>query len=200
MECQVEKVSSKRLAIDNSVVSWKAGQGLDASIKNDPPKCRDYQAIEQLFDLQERGQVILVAVDQLDRESKKTPYTERRNKLIETVKLCKEKRYLTRFQALNKSKRASKSTRESGINLGNGACWVTGSDMQKIKEYIALGVNDEERADLEVLATAAIAGVHIFVTVDYKLLRNDRIRRFAKQQDDIEIYRPSEIVDQLDLD
>ncbi len=72
--------------------------------------------------------------------------------------------------------------------------------MRKIKEYITLGVNDKERVDLEVLATAAIAGVHIFVTVDYRLLRNDRIRRFAKQQDDIEIYRPSQIVGQLHLD
>lgn len=120
-ECQVEKFSSKRIAIDNSVVNWKTDQGLRASIQNDPTKRRDYQAIEQLFDLQERGQVILVAVDQLDRESKKTSYTERRNKLIETVKLCKEKWYLARFQALSKSKRASKSTQESGINLGDGA-------------------------------------------------------------------------------
>ena len=186
--------------IDNSVVNWKAGQGLRASIQNDPPKRRDYQAIEQLLDLQEKGQVILVAVDQLDRESKKASCMERRNKLIETVKLCKEKWYLTRFQTLSKSKRASKSTQESGVNLGDGAHLETESDIRKIKEYIALGVNDKERVDLEVLATAAIAGVHIFVTVDYKLLRNDRIRRFAKQQDGIEIYRPSQIVDQLDLD
>lgn len=196
----MEKFSNKRIAIDNSVVNWKAGQGLHASIQNDPTKRREYQAIEQLFDLQERGQVILVAVDQLDRESKKTSRTEKRNKLIETVKLCKEKWYLTRFQALSKSKRASKSTQESGINLGDGARWVTESDMRKIKEHIALGVNDEERVDLEVLATTAIAGVHIFVTVDYELLRNDRIRRFAKQQDDIEIYCPSQIVGQLHLD
>jgi len=158
----MEKFSSKRIAIDNSVVNWKTGQGLDASIQNDPVKHRDYQAIEQLFNLQEKGQVILVAVDQLDRESKKASRTERRNKLIETVKLCKEKWYLTRFQALSKSKRASKSTQESGINLGDGAHWVTESDIHKIEEYIACGVNDEERVDLEVLATAAIASVHIF--------------------------------------
>ena len=151
----MEKFSSKRIAIDNSIVNWKAGQGLHASIQNDPPKHRDYQAIEQLFDLQEKGQVILVAVDQLDRESKKTSCTERRNKLIETVKLCKEKWYLTRFEALSKSKQASKSAQESGINLGDGARWVTKSDMRKIEKYIALGVNDEERVDLEVLATAA---------------------------------------------
>jgi len=196
----MEKFSSKRIAIDNSVVNWKTGQGLDASIQNDPVKRRDYQAIEQLFNLQEKGQVILVAVDQLDRESKKASRTERRNKLIETVKLCKEKWYLTRFQALSKSKRASKSTQESGINLGDGAHWVTESDIHKIEEYIAFGVNDEERVDLEVLATAAIASVHIFVTVDYKLIRNDRIRRFTKHQDDVEIFRPSQIIDQLHLD
>lgn len=200
MACRMEKLSGKRIGIDNSVVNWMAGQGLAPSIQRDREKRRDYQAIEQLFDLQERGQIVLVAVDQLDRESKKTSRTERRNKLIEIVKLCKEKYYLTRFEALSKSRRASKSMQESGINLEDGVRWVTESDMRKIREYVAFGVTPEEKVDLEVLATAAIAGVHVFVTVDCGLLRNDRIKRFAKQKDDIGIYRPSQIVEQLHLD
>jgi len=78
--------------------------------------------------------------------------------------------------------------------LGEGAYWVTEDNMRRIKEYIASGQNLEDKVDLEVLATAAIAGVRLFVTVDYKLLAKSQIRAFVKRKDDIWIYRPSEIL------
>ena len=187
----------KRIAIDTSVVNWKAGQGLAPNIQRDREKRRDYQAIETLFDLQERGQIVLVASDQLDRESQKTSNEATRIKLTETVKLCKEKYYLTRFETLTESTRASKSTQEDGINLEEGAYYVTQGDIKKIREYVAEGSTPKEKVDLEVLATAAIAGVHVFVTVDRRLLRNDKIKAFVKQKDDIDVYRPSQIVEQL---
>ena len=194
------KLIGSRIAIDNSIINWKAGQGLDASIQRHPKKRQDYWAIENLFELQEKARVILVAVDQLDRESRKTPHKGKRNKLIETVELCKEKYYLTRFKALTQSRRASWSDEEPGINLKEGARWVTEGDMRKIREYIAFGFTSEEKVDLEVLATVAIAGVNIFVTVDYRLLGNNRIKEFAKQKDGIGIYSPSQLVERLCLD
>jgi hypothetical protein len=190
----VRKSDFVRIAVDNSIINWKAGQGLEASIQSDPAKRQDYWAIEKLFKLQEKGRVILVAVDQLDRELRKTSHEERRNKLIETERLCKENYYLTRFEALTQSRRRSKSAQKSGINLKEGARWVTDDDMRKIREYIAIGRNLKDKVDLEVLATVAIAGVHLYMTVDYKLLARKHIREFVKRKDGIWMYRPSEIL------
>jgi len=183
-----------RIALDNSVINWKAFQGREPAIHVDDEKRRDYEAIERLFELQERCRVVLVAVDQVDREASKTSDESKRTKLLETLKLCKEKFYLTRFERLTFSKKAAKATGKSGINLGEGAYWVTEDNMRRIKEYIASGQNVEEKVDLEVLATAAIAGVRLFVTVDDELLANSQIREFVKQKDGIWIYRPSEIL------
>ena len=183
-----------RIAIDNSVINWKAGQGLEPDVQADDEKRCDYEAIERLFALQERCRVVLVAVDQVDREARTTFDKSRRTKLLETLKLCKEKFYLTRFERSTFSKKAAKARGESGINLGEGAYWVTEDNVRRIKEYIASGRNTEEKVDLEVLATAAIAGVRLFVTVDYELLANSQIREFVKRKDGIWIYRPSEIL------
>lgn len=183
-----------RIAIDNSVISWKALQGREPAIQADDEKRRDYEAIERLFDLQERCRVVLVAVDQVDREARKTSDESKRTKLLETLKLCKEKFYLTRFERLTFSKKAAKARGKSGINLGEGAYWVTEDNMRRIKEYIASGRNVKEKVDLEVLAAAAIAGVRRFVTVDGRLLANSQIREFVKGKDGIWIYRPSEIL------
>jgi hypothetical protein len=191
------KLDRRRIAIDNNVINWKAFQGLSPTVQKDHKKRRDYQAILELFDLQGKNQIILVGVDQVDREVQQTPNEAKRVALIETWKLCEEKYCLTRFESLAKSKRGAKSKQESGINLQNGAWFVTDQDMKKIDEYVAFGTTSEEKTDLEVLATAAIARVDVFVTVDCRLLQNKRIKDFAKQKDDIQIYSPSEILDKL---
>jgi len=187
-----------RIAIDNSVINWKAFQGRDPTIQADDKKRRDYEAIERLFELQERCRVVLVAVDQVDREASKTSDESKRTKLLETLKLCKEKFYLTRFKTSTFSKKAAKARGKSGINLGEGAYWVTEDNGRRIKEYVASGRTVKEKVDLEVLATAAIAGVRLFVTVDGHLLANSQIREFAKRKDGIWIYRPSEVLMLLD--
>jgi hypothetical protein len=51
-------------------------------------------------------------------------------------------------------------TQESGINLKNGAYFVTDDHIKKIEEYVAFGTKSQEKVDLDVLATVAIAGVH----------------------------------------
>lgn len=183
-----------RIALDNSVINWKAFQGRDPAIQVDDEKRRDYEAIEKLFELQERCHVVLVVVDQVDREASKTSNETKRVKLLDTLKLCKEKFYLTRFETSTLSKEAAKARGKSGINLGEGAYWITEDNQRRINEYIESGRNLEEKVDLEVLATVAIAGVRLFVTVDDYLLANSRIREFAKQKDGIWIYRPSEVL------
>lgn len=193
-ECRMENMCCKRIAIDNNVINWKAYQGLSPSIQQDPDKCREYQAILKLFNLQDKGQVTIVGVDQVDREVWRTANETRRKALSETWSLCKEKHCLTRFETLSKSKKASKSTRESGINLEDGAYWVTDDDMKKIEEYVAAGTTRKEKVDLEVLATVAIARVSIFVSLDCSLLDNKRLKDFVKQKDNIDIYPPSEII------
>ena len=183
-----------RIAVDNSIINWKAGQGEEPAVQNDAEKRRDYEAIKRLFELQKQCRVVLVAVDQVDREARKTSDESKRTKRLETLKLCKEKFNLTRFEKLTSSKRAAGATGKSGINLGEGAYWVTEDNMRRIKEYIATGRNLEDRLDLEVLATVAIAGVRRFVTVDYKLLAKSHIREFVKRKDGIWMCRPSEIL------
>lgn len=190
----MENLRYKKVAIDNNVINWKAYQGLNPSIQRDPDKRREYQAILELFHLQDRGQVIIMGVDQVDREAKRTSNEAKRNALTETWSLCKEKYCLTRFETLTKSKKASKSTQESGINLKDGAHWMTDNYDKKIKEYVAVGTTPKEKVDLEVLATVAIAGVHVFVSIDNLLVGNKRIKGFVKQKDDIEIYYPGEII------
>ena len=185
-----------RIAVDKSVISWKAGQGLAPTIQNDDKRRRDYEAIERLFELQEQCRIVLVAVDTVDREARITSNDSERTKQLETLKLCKEKFNLTRFKKLTPSRRPA--TGKSGINLGEGAYWVTEDNMRRIKEYIATGRNQEDRLDLEVLATVAVAGVRLFVTVDSYLIANSQIREFVKQKDGIWIYRPSEILMLLD--
>ena len=187
-----------RIAIDNSVINWKAFQGREPTIQADDEKRRDYEAIERLFELQERCRVVLVAVDQVDRETRKTSDESKRTKLLKTLKLCKEKFYLTRFERSTFSKKAAKARGKSGINLGEGVYWVTEDNQRRINEYIESGRNLEEKVDLEVLATVAIAGVRLFVTVDGDLLANSQIREFVKRKDGIWIYRPSEILLLLD--
>lgn len=188
----------ERIAIDNSVINWKALQGRERAIQADDEKRCEYEAIERLFQLQERCRVVLVAVDQVDREAHKTSDESKRAKLLDTLKLCKEKYCLTRFEISTLSKKAAKAKGKSGINLGEGAYWVTEDNERRIKEYVASGQTEKEKVDLEVLATVAIAGVRRFVTVDDRLLANSRIREFVKRKDGIWIYRPSEILMQLD--
>lgn len=86
-----------RIAIDTNVIRWKAGQGRAPAIQADYEKRRDYEAIERLFELQERCRVVLVAVDQVDREAGKKFDETKQAKVLDTLKLCKEKYYLTRF-------------------------------------------------------------------------------------------------------
>jgi len=190
----VRKSDFVRIAVDNSVINWKAFQGRERAIQADGEKRSDYEAIQRLFQLQERCRVVLVAVDQIDREASKTSDQSKRAKLLDALKLCKEKFYLTRFETSTFSKKATKARGKSGINLEEGAYWVTEDNERRIKEYIASGRNLKEQVDLEVLATAAIAGVRLFVTVDYNLLANSQIREFVKRKDGIWIYRPSEIL------
>jgi hypothetical protein len=135
-----------------------------------------------------------VGLDQVDRELSRTPNEAERNALVETWNLCKEKYCLTRFETTTKSKKASKLTQESGINLKNGAYFVTDDHIKKIEEYVAFGTKSQGKVDLDVLATVAIAGVHFFVSVDDSLLGNKRIKDFVKQKDHIEIYYPSEFL------
>jgi len=187
-----------RIAIDNNVISWKAFQGLQPAIQKDDRMRCDYIAIKRLFELQEQYPVVLVAVDQVYREASRTSDESKRTKLRETLKLCKEKFYLTRFQALTSPKGAAKARGKSGINLEDGSFWITKNGQRRIDEYIAIGQNEEEKRDLEVLATVAIAGVRRFATVDYNLLGNNRIKEYIQQEDGIFIYRPSEILKRLE--
>lgn len=192
----MQKSDFVRIAVDNSIINWKAGQGLDPTIQNDDKKRRDYEAIERLFELQKQCRVVLVAVDTVGHEARRTSNESKRTKQLETLKLCKEKFNLTRFNKLTPSKGAG--TGKSGINLGEGAYWATEDNMRRIEEYIAIGRNSEDQADLEVLATAAIAGVRHFMTVDYKLLDKSYIGEFVRRKDGICMYRPSEILMLLD--
>ena len=187
-----------RIAIDNSVINWMAFQGLEPAIQADDKKRTEYEAILKLFQLQEQCQVVLVAVDQINREASKTSEESKRAKLLDTLKLCKEKFYLTRFKSSTLSKRAAKARGKSGINLKDGSYWVTEDNIRRIKEYTASGRTLKEKVDLEVLATAAIAGVRRFVTVDDRLLANSQIREFVQRKDGIWIYRPSEILMRVD--
>jgi len=187
-----------RIAIDNNVISWKAFQGLQPAIQKDDRMRCDYIAIKRLFELQEQYPVVLVAVDQVYREASRTSDESKRTKLRETLKLCKEKFYLTRFQTVTSPKGAAKARGKSGINLEDGSFWITKDNQRRIDKYIARGQDEEEKRDLEVLATVAIAGVRRFVTVDYDLLDNNRIKKFIQQEDGISIYRPSEILKRLE--
>ena len=54
MEATVRTSSFVRIAIDNSVINWKAFQCREPDIEADDNKRRDYKAIERLFKLQER--------------------------------------------------------------------------------------------------------------------------------------------------
>ena len=197
MGVTMQKSGFVRIAIDNSVINWKAFQGQEPTIQADDEKRRDYEAIERLFKLQQRCWLVLVAVDQTDREASQTSDESRRTKLLDTLKLCKEKFYLTRFEKSTSSKKAARARGKSGINLEEGAYWVTEDNERRINEYIAFGrtlEELEEKVDLEVLATAAIAGVRLFVTVDDHLLANSYIREYVKWKDGVWIYRPSEIL------
>jgi hypothetical protein len=190
----MRKLGFVRIAVDNSVICWKAFQGRERDIQADDEKRCDYEAIQRLFQLQERCWVVLVAVDQIDREASKTSDESKRAKLIDTLKLCKEKFYLTRFETSTLSKSAAKARGKSGINLEEGAYWVTEDNMRRINEYVARGRTLKDKVDLEVLATVAIAGVRLFMTVDYRLLFKSQIREFVERKDGIGIYRPSEIL------
>ena len=196
----MKKLRYRRIAPDSSVINWKAGQGREPIVQKDPEKRREYQAIEKLFELQDQGQIVLVAVDQVDKEITRTNDEAKREKLIETLGLCKEKHYLTRFETRTLSKRASKAKGKVGINLGNGAYFVTEGDIRKIEEYTTFGASLNQQVDLEILATAAIAEVKVVVFVDSPLLGNKKIKDFAKQKDEIEICTPTQVIKLLSQD
>ena len=189
-----------RIAVDSSIINWKASQGLDASIQSNNEKRKEYEAILKLFKLQDQGQLILVALDQVDKELSRISNESKRANRLEILSLCKEKFYLTRFATETISKRAEKSTGKCGINLGEGSYWITKDNERRINQYVTSGRDLEEKVDLEVLATAAIAGVRYFVTVDDELLANEAVKRFASEQDGIGIYRPTEMLRELDVD
>lgn len=194
------KEQYRRIAPDSSVINWKAYQGREPSVQEKPANRREYQAIEKLFELQDQGQIVLVALDQVDKEINRTSNEVKRGKLIETLGLCKEKYYLTRFESCKKTKRASRAKGKVGINLGNGAYFITESGECKIKEYITFGDSLEEKVDLEIVATAAIAGVKVVVFVDNPFLRDQKVKDFAKQKDDIEICTPIQVIKLLSQD
>jgi hypothetical protein len=188
-----------RVAIDSSVIAWKSLQDLPPGIQNDNRSSCDYLAIEKLFELQGQYGIILIAVDQVYRESSRTSSEENRSKLMETLKLCKDKYFLTRFKTVTSPRGAAKALGKSGINLGNGSFWITKDNERRIDKYIAEGRNEKEKRDLEVLAAVAIAGVRHFITVDYDLLENDHVSEFIQQEDCIHMYSPSEILKRLEI-
>ena len=196
----MEKLRYRRIAPDSSVINWKAGQGRQPIVQKDPEKRREYQAIEKLFELQDQGKIVLVAVDQVDKEITRTNDEAKREKLIKTLALCKEKHYLWRFDSSTKSKRALKAKGKVGINLGNGAFFETESDERKIEEYTTFSAALKKQVDLEILATAAIAGVKVVVFMDSPFLGDKEIKDFAKQNDDIEICTPTQIIELLSQD
>ena len=123
-----------RIAIDNSVINWMSIQGRDPAIQSDDEKRCEYEAIKRLFELQDQYRVVLVAVDQINREASKTSDELKRAKLLDTLKLCKEKFYLTRFETSTSSKKAAKARGKSGINLEQGAYWITEDNQRRIKD------------------------------------------------------------------
>lgn len=193
----MDKTRYKRIAPDSSVVNWMARQGRDDSVQSDPNKQREYKAIERLYELQEQGQIVLVGVDQVHKELARTNDEAKREKLLETLGLCRDKHYLTRFDSREKSKRASHAKGKVGINLGDGAQWITADDEIKIEEYIAFGDSSAEKRDMEVLATAAIARANIVVFIDKPFLSSQRVKDFAKQNDDIDICTPTQAIELL---
>lgn len=181
----------KRIAIDSSIINWNIRHCHESTTQESAEKIRECQAIEKLFILQEHGRVILVVPDQVDREIKETLDYTTRTRLESTIKLCK--RYpLTRFETLTRP-------RGGGINLADGAYFMTKDGEHKINKYVSIGANLEQKRDLEVLASVAIAGISVFVAYDTPLITKwQHIRDFVKQEDDIDIYLPSEIVNKLD--
>jgi hypothetical protein len=186
-----------RVAIDYSVINWQAGQGYDANIIKNAKKHCDYLAIQELFSLQEAGCLVLVGIDKVDRERRKTSNASSKSAIAQVWQKCKEQWHLTRFEPTIQSTKAIKSPQKNGINLEDGARFIEKHDIEKIDEYVDFGNTLGERADLEVLATVAITKVQFFATVDYKLLNNKHILDFVKQKDNISVLRPSELLNRL---
>lgn len=176
-----EKAKLEQIALGTNILNWLAYQGLEAKVQKDPKKRLDYEAIVELFSLQDKGYVILAGPDQAWREVENTTDESKKAKLLDAWARTKKKYCLTRFP----------------INLKDGAYWVTEATEYKLKQYLNFSRTKKERKDLEVLATVAIAGFTIFVTVDYNLLANKRIRNFILQEDNIDIYRPVQILEGL---
>ena len=177
----MELAGSQEAAIDTNILNWLAFQGLENEVQTDPNKLQDYEAIIELFHFQEQGLIILAGPDQVYREAMQTPSKTRRDKLLHAWDCCKRKYNLTRFP----------------INLKNGAYWMTEDAESKFAQYAMFAETDKEHKDLEVLASVAIAGFIIFITVDYDLLSNNRVRDFILEKDSIRMYRPIEIVERL---
>jgi len=186
-----------RVAIDNNVINWKAGQGCHESIRKDANKHCDYVSIQKLYSLQDAGCVVIVGVDKVDRERRKTSDASLKSEIDQVWQKCKEKYLLTRFEPSIQSKKSIKSHQENGINLVDGAHFIDNHDVEKIDEYVDFGNTLEDKVDLEVLATVAIAKVQVFITVDYRLLNKKHILDFVKQKDNISICRPIEFLDRL---
>jgi predicted nucleic acid-binding protein len=186
-----------RVAIDNNVISWKAGQGSHENIRKDKDKYCDYLAIQKLFSLQDDDCIILVGIDKVDRERQMTSNAVLRLARDRVWQRCKEKYLLTRFEQAIQSKKQLKSPRENGINLEDGAHFIDNNSEDKIAAYVEFGTTQKDKVDLEVLATVAIANIQVFITVDYKLLHKQHILDFVKQNDDICIFRPSDFLNML---
>ncbi len=176
-----EKRGLDQIALDTNILNWLAYQGLGEEVQKRPENRLDYEAIVELFALQDKGCIILAGPNQVWREVENTMDESKRLKLSEAWGRCKQKYCLTRYP----------------INLKDGAYWMTRAAEDKFQQYLNFARTEKERRDLEVLASVAIAGFTFFVTVDYGLLANQRIRSFVMEEDNIGIYRPVEIVKRL---
>jgi len=187
------KEQYRRIAPDSSVINFKVKYEYNKIDQGNSKNRRQYQAIEKLFELQSQDQIVLVALEQVDKEIRRTSCEELRGKLIETLGLCKETCYLTRFESRSpKSKRASKARGKNGITFP--ARFEDDNDDRKINEYNRFSDVPNKQRDLEIVATAAIARVKVVVFVDKPFLSDQKVKDFAKQKDDIEICTPTQVI------
>lgn len=176
-----DKAGLDQIALDTNILNWLAYQGLEEEVQKRPENRLDYEAIVELFALQDKSYITLAGPDQVWREVENTMDESKKTKLLDAWERCNQKYCLTRYP----------------INLKDGAYWMTGAAKEKFEQYLNFARTEKERKDLEVLASVAIAGFAIFVTVDYDLLANQRIRSFIMKEANIGMYRPVEIVKRL---
>ena len=88
-----------KVALDNSVFNWWAGQGLSPQVQANPVKREAYEAIPKLFALQREGCIVLLKPDQAQQEMQATLNRSWRDRLNALSQQCKETYNIAQFPA-----------------------------------------------------------------------------------------------------